>query len=136
MTSASQIVREQSPHLTEISARVTAHRMLTDIHTRPELAQELAKIMPPDEVKELITEIARSKKERTPDRLKGLELMGKVHAILTDRTVNENLNTDMTAEALAKAAEEAIKGITETPSSVGEGRVSSLPATQNDTVNK
>jgi hypothetical protein len=81
--------------------------MLTDATTQNALAQELAEIMGPDEVKQRISELARTA-DKNPDKLKALELMAKVHALLTERNINENTNIDKT-DLEAKAAELALE---------------------------
>lgn len=63
---------------------------------------ELAKIMSADEVKSLFTDFARNPDKPDAIRLKAGELMGKVHAILTERNENYNKNMDLPALDLTK----------------------------------
>ena len=83
--------------------------MINNDKTQEALANELAGIMTAEEVKQRISEIARSGQSEA-NKLKGLELMARVHALLTDRNINEN--TDKTAQdelIRVKAAELAIE---------------------------
>ena len=108
---ATGVVRKQSPHLTYGSAGVQATRMLNDARGIEAQAQELAKIMSPEEVQEQITEIARNKdKDNRPYRVRTLELMARVHALLIDKSQVETRDVRAEQEEIdRKAAELAIK---------------------------
>ena len=79
------------------------------------MAEELAKIMSPEEVQEQITEIARNKdKDNRPYRVRTLELMARVHALLIDKSQVETKDVRAEQEEIdRKAAELAIKLIRE-----------------------
>ena len=112
---ATQAVLTNTPNLTNGSARVQAHRMLTDTNAIEAQAEELAKIMSPEEVQEQITEIARNKdKDNRPYRVRTLELMARVHALLIDKSQVETKDVRAEQEEIdRKAAELAIKLIRE-----------------------
>lgn len=76
------------------SAKVTAHRLLTRAIQNPEIMNEISKIMSPDEVKELFSSFARDESKPDHTRLRATEDMAKVHAMLTERSINENTNRE------------------------------------------
>lgn len=107
------------PGFKETSAKQTAHRLLTKIYQDPKMANEIANIMSPDEVKELFTDFARDKGKPDQTRLKAGELMAKVHALLTERNINENLNKNVSDESLdpSVVAMEALRMLRESEQS-------------------
>ena len=101
---------------------------MTNLDTQETVARELAGIMTAEEVKQRISEIARSGQSEA-NKLKGLELMARVHALLTDRNINEN--TDKTAQdelirvkaaelalSMLKSSEDAITGLNQGETSI------------------
>lgn len=86
MRSATAIVLEQSPHLTYYSAGETARRMLRDIETKPEFAQEKAKIADLEELDEIATGFVRSENKPDQTRLKALELSYRRKGALIDKS--------------------------------------------------
>ena len=82
------------------SSRQIAHRLLTNVYADPDMAEEIAKIMSADEVKELFTEFARDKAKPDQTRLQANIAMGKVHALFIERNINENLNKNVSDESL------------------------------------
>jgi len=85
-------------------------------------------VLTAEQVKEKISALADSAKNDA-HKLKALELMGKVHAILTERTENVNYDGDKLEDMRKQALEEAEQALIvarETVEPVGEGR-SELP---------
>ena len=114
-SNATKAMQTVSPHLTYGSAAVQAHRVLNTDKGQEAMAEELAKIMSPEEVQEQITEIARNKdKDNRPYRVRTLELMARVHALLIDKSQVETKDVRAEQEEIdRKAAELAIKLIKE-----------------------
>lgn len=108
LRSATAIVLEQTPNLTYNSAGVTAHRMLNDIKTMPEFAEEKAKIAELQELDEIATSFVRDTTRPDQTRLKALELNYRRKGALIDRTEQTNL-TVSNEEMDRRAAEIALR---------------------------
>ena len=81
------------------NAKQVAHQLLTRIYRDDEMAQEIANIMSPEEVKTLFSTFARDETKPDQTRLRAGELMAKVHALLTERNINENTNKNVSDES-------------------------------------
>ena len=88
------------PGFKESSARQCAHQLLTRIYQDPTMAQQIAEIMSPEEVKSLFSTFARDESKPDQTRLRAGELMAKVHALLTERNINENTNRQVPLRAI------------------------------------
>ena len=112
--SGTAIVLEQSPHLTYNSAGETARRMLKDIETRPEFAEERAKIADLEELDQIATGFVRDEAKPDQTRLKAMELQYRRKGALIDKSQVETKDVRAEQEEIdRKAAELAIKLIRE-----------------------
>jgi len=124
-TKAMQIV---SPHLTQGSAAVQAHRVLSSDKGKEIMSEELGKIAEPEEIERFFTSIMRSTEERTPDRLKAGEMGAKIKGMLIDKSQVETTDKSSQDEITKRAAELALEmfreanKLVETQGKVGEGR--------------
>ena len=88
------------PNFKPSSSRQIAHRLLTKVYADPDMADQIAKIMSADEVKEIFTTFARDKSKPDQTRLQANIAMGKVHALFIERNINDNLNRQVPLRAI------------------------------------
>ena len=92
--------------------------MLTDSNVQAEIIRQTAAILTPEQVKERISALSDSA-DTDSNKLRALELMGKVHALFIERNINENLNKNVSDESLdpSVVAMEALRMLRESEQS-------------------
>ena len=73
--------------------------MLTDSNVQAEIIKQTAAILTPEQVKEKISALSDSAATDS-NKLRALELMGKVHALFIERNINDNLNRQVPLRAI------------------------------------
>ena len=115
---ATQAAKHITSGTSYAGARVLGSRMLTDSNVQAEIIRQTAAILTPEQVKERISALSDSA-DTDSNKLRALELMGKVHALFIERNINENLNKNVSDESLdpSVVAMEALRMLRESEQS-------------------
>ena len=107
---ASKAAKVVRPHLTPKSAREIGSRYLDDDIVKAEIDKH---ILTPEEIKQHATKLALNGKAETT-QVRALELLARIHAMLTERNITE-LYQHVTEEELVKRAEQAVAALLTSP---------------------
>ena len=115
---ASKAAIKVKPGMTPGGARVRGSRYLADAAVQAEINKH---ILSPEEIKEHATHLALNGKAETT-QVRALELLARIHAMLTERNITE-LYQHVTEEELVKRAEQAVAALLASPQTLSPAKL-------------